>query len=444
MKTIQTLLLGGLLGLGLAMTPSCSSGTPVCDTTTCDGCCSAEGVCLSGVFNDSCGKGGEACQSCSGDLVCSAGACKEAPPEEDAGTDPMDAGQQPQPLPDHATFAPLLEGAFCDYAVRCGVFVSASACADQDYLASAAHVNLAAEAAAIKDARATFNGGSARTCLEDLADRSCETFSTVLTSGACADAVQGSVGDGQMCFNSLECVATHFCDRVNTCPGTCVQKKGMGEMANESAECQDGLAIDGETGTCLAPVAVGNTCSSGGFGPSKTCVEGAYCSETTGLCAAKGDAGDSCMTELECLSPLACRAGKCATLGVVGEACTYSPVEPCRLDLQCDAPAFDQAGTCQVKKSAGASCIEQVQCEAGLFCTGMSMPQTCTAPKALGAACEPFMIGECADDAYCDSTTMECTARKAIGEACTDQDSCPLGSYCDVTCRAFECVDPTP
>ena len=54
---------------------SCSSQTRTCNTSTCDGCCDEAGECLDGTGLFECGIGGNACQACASNLVCSAGEC---------------------------------------------------------------------------------------------------------------------------------------------------------------------------------------------------------------------------------------------------------------------------------------------------------------------------------------------------------------------------------
>ncbi|MBL8922743.1 MAG: hypothetical protein JNJ54_28095 [Myxococcaceae bacterium] len=64
------------VGVVLAVLTGCSS-SPVCDARTCAvGCCSLEGLCLAGASVTSCGRGGQRCESCAADRLCSAGVCE--------------------------------------------------------------------------------------------------------------------------------------------------------------------------------------------------------------------------------------------------------------------------------------------------------------------------------------------------------------------------------
>lgn len=68
-----------------------SSGCPPrpCDSSTCDGCCAADGACVAGNSRSECGLGGERCVRCSSEERCAAAKC-EALPVIDAGV--VDAG----------------------------------------------------------------------------------------------------------------------------------------------------------------------------------------------------------------------------------------------------------------------------------------------------------------------------------------------------------------
>src|SRR5258708_4558328 len=44
-------------------------------SSTCAGCCTSDGFCISGLTALTCGKGGQACAACGTSQTCSAGAC---------------------------------------------------------------------------------------------------------------------------------------------------------------------------------------------------------------------------------------------------------------------------------------------------------------------------------------------------------------------------------
>jgi hypothetical protein len=80
-----------LLGASLSLLAACGPTASPCNTATCGGCCSADGVCLDGSTNAGCGSAGLACNVCSGAQQCVEKQCKVVP--VDAGVmQPQDAG----------------------------------------------------------------------------------------------------------------------------------------------------------------------------------------------------------------------------------------------------------------------------------------------------------------------------------------------------------------
>lgn len=80
--------------LPLLLAVSCAPAIPVCSPDTCaGGCCDERGVCVAGRNRLSCGLGGNACATCTGEDVCSDGVCRT---EVDAGVDAgvVDAGDE--------------------------------------------------------------------------------------------------------------------------------------------------------------------------------------------------------------------------------------------------------------------------------------------------------------------------------------------------------------
>lgn len=52
-----------------------SCGSAACNANTCQGCCSAEGVCMRGVETTACGSAGTRCDVCAGAQTCQSGRC---------------------------------------------------------------------------------------------------------------------------------------------------------------------------------------------------------------------------------------------------------------------------------------------------------------------------------------------------------------------------------
>lgn len=365
--------------------------------------------------------------------------------EEDAGTDAgMDAGIEVTPFASYADYAQARTDAICQAAVTCGVFTNLDACKSSDYLESYdIGLDPKAEAAALNDARATFDGTQARICVDQLTAASCAGFSAALKSDACKTAVSGAVAVDGTCFNMLECGSTAYCNAIgDSCPGTCIARKAEGESANNDIECLDGLWAD-RTGVCAKKIAVGQSCAGmSPFLPPKECVDSAWCDDNR-ICQAKGGLNAMCNDDLGCLTPYVCSDSKCVLRAGSGAICTPYVV-PCAIDLVCDASAPDQEGTCAAPKGEGSACFQNEQCETGLFCRGDPTPDHCAQPNGLGDACQPFVDGECASDAYCDSTSNTCQAKAALGQPCTDWNSCLGNAWCDGVCKPNLCEDPTP
>lgn len=77
MKNMKHVIAGFVIGVVMAMAPSCGS-TKACSSTTCStGCCDAKGVCQAGSSNGACGQLGGTCQVCQIAQACSLGTCSQ-------------------------------------------------------------------------------------------------------------------------------------------------------------------------------------------------------------------------------------------------------------------------------------------------------------------------------------------------------------------------------
>ncbi|MFZ5443801.1 MAG: hypothetical protein ACOZQL_27605 [Myxococcota bacterium] len=84
-------LLGGLLGLVVALMPGCQKK---CAADNCSGCCTEKNECITANTDSQCGLVGAACTACGSDQVCTDGACvAKVDPTQDAGM--PDAGPPP-------------------------------------------------------------------------------------------------------------------------------------------------------------------------------------------------------------------------------------------------------------------------------------------------------------------------------------------------------------
>lgn len=74
---MRFLVVGFLAGLLASVAASCGQAAPQksCSASTCEGCCSDTGDCLSGTAVFECGTGGGACVACASNEVCQVGVC---------------------------------------------------------------------------------------------------------------------------------------------------------------------------------------------------------------------------------------------------------------------------------------------------------------------------------------------------------------------------------
>jgi hypothetical protein len=57
-----------------------------CNSSSCDGCCTAQGLCAAGGLASACGMGGASCQNCAASgLACVSGACGQPPADAGSG-----------------------------------------------------------------------------------------------------------------------------------------------------------------------------------------------------------------------------------------------------------------------------------------------------------------------------------------------------------------------
>src|SRR5262245_10658362 len=99
----------------LLLLSNCQGG-PSCDSMTCSGCCSADGVCQAGDTADACGQGGAACGACTIGQRCS---------DQRACVDPLAC----QPLTcasARATCGSVLDG--CGGVLTCGTCGNGETC----------------------------------------------------------------------------------------------------------------------------------------------------------------------------------------------------------------------------------------------------------------------------------------------------------------------------
>jgi hypothetical protein len=255
---------------------------------------------------------------------------------------------------------------------------------------------------------------------------------------ACGGLVHRSGADGSPCNTDQDCVGGS-CVYRNSCPGTCLAYRTLGESCGSPIQgggtcavngvatpCEplwgdcmpdSGLACDPEAHQCLSipPVVIadaGEPCSI--FGA--TCNTGLYCAgifPDNGTCEPSVQDGGSCLIENPgCANGLVCvgygtNAGVCQPMAPVGGNCLM--------------PTGSSQGN--------SGCQQWLQCVQG----------QCEQPPASG----PCLNGACQEDvAFCDQTTGTCEPLRANGTPCSDPIQCK-SQWCDLTRHCGTTICPS-
>ena len=321
----------------------------------------------------------------------------------------------------------------CDFAVRCGVYSSASIC--RDYLTL---FNTCYSTPALRDGRSLFDANQAASCVSQFRSGACDAVDIA----TCAVVLRGAGTLNSPCYGAGECDPHFSCDLSSTCPGVCRPATPIGQTS-PSGYCDPPGYYYG--GTCVAPTPIGQSCA--GQFSDRTCVPNAFCATGTKVCTAKRLSGQSCAASYgECAGILQCFGGfcgpyaplsaacdttrpcqgglmcstsnVCVSLGTVGTPCT-GLYGQCRPDLICDVPSGSTTGTCQQFHTAGQSCTYNgYQCGYNFSPTSLYCTATAT-----------VMSGVCA-------------VKKGQGASCGGSDQCTSGTCANSVCAG--CVDPTP
>ncbi len=192
--------------------------------------------------------------------------------------------------------------------------------------------------------------------------------------GACSF-TSGSLGEGASCVTNAQC-------------GTGACSAGVQASDGGTTVC----------GVCSAAVPLGGSCTNGqSCGPDAICNYGAMGDQTCVAVVNVGEGG-ACNTAFErCNSGLQCNSsGVCAAPGDAGAAC--------QSDLQCAAPLVcpsvnGAASTCQPAGPVGAPCNSAVECTSGLGCDFTSHQCTSVTWVAAGQPCNggsiSCLVGSC-------------------------------------------------
>lgn len=271
--------------------------------------------------------------------------------------------------------------ALCHRLVRCGEIESLEICRATNLGVTLAFT--ASERAAFDAGTIVYNALTARDCVDDLADQSCDTTSDSFRNGpgACDAIVAGTLGDGERCAFDLECRSRDCV--VPACGEACCTGHCVG----------DARVLPGANEPC----------------PGFACAPGAVCDRSTRTCVALQPAGAACTFLYQCDYGLLCVDHKCSALPALGERCT------------------------SVCRDAGATCGENTHSciPAGL------RGAACTIGSGL-SACSPIYL--------CDRTS-HCSAGLALGQPCGLGDRCAdVDAFCDAPLAGGDgvCALPGP
>jgi hypothetical protein len=311
-------------------------------------------------------------------------------------------------------FAQEVRDAFCKNYVKCGVVKDFETCRNLNFsveLDRFLHVT-GTEHAAYDSGKARFNSGNAQTCVDGIADSSCDQSEESRRSlpAECNTFSSGTLHAGEACTTDFECISlTCRISNCNMacCPGTCV------------GDVEPGIAK------------VGESCQ------IDQCVSGSYCDFPTSTCMAVKPLNAVCASQEECESGLACvgtsATGNCIKLPKLGEACANFCSD---LGAVCDPTSMMcvkvvLGGEACLGDFTGSNCSPLYACDAG----------RCSGGVALGATCNPD--DHCADQfAFCDvpvgGLTGTCVLPKANGTHCEFNEDCQSFACDDAT---LLCVD---
>ena len=197
----------------------------------------------------------------------------------------------------------------------------------------------------------------------------------------CSDVFTGTVGSGGACSYTPECIANYPCQYTDT-----------------SCDSYTTCCV----GTCVAVplVPVGDSCLT-----DLNCVTGAYCSQVTSTCKQIATAaGDECEGPNGCAAPLQCTSD------------------------QQNGQQPEPTGTCYLPPAEGAPCDLSVHIPCGDLRDYCDLAtNVCTPVAGVGSACGVApSYTDCVLYASCTNAT--CVALGALGSACT------IGSGGDSTC----------
>jgi hypothetical protein len=284
------------------------------------------------------------------------------------------------------SFCEQVQNQRCDFAVRCGQYVSASACeaANARLYLQFPDTNLSCVDVVepINDGRRAFHADVATACFS-AAQTSCNA-----TALDCPGATTGLGNVGDDCFVNDDCGTGLHCGGDGTCPGHCAANKAAGVEVQSGVACgADLFAHPEQDGGAFVLVCRGQGDAGVPCAQSDACLAGLVCEFNSGVCVKQGGEGTLCNdNSLLCATGLSCQPStdgglsKCGGYASRGETCGQ-----CKLDLRCLRDGGVN-GVCGDLSGDGGDCFADSDCATPLWCN--SMTTKCQAPPGAGDSCD--------------------------------------------------------
>jgi hypothetical protein len=245
-------------------------------------------------------------------------------------------------------------------AAVCDVLAGCCSTASLPYDGAACRTGFAAQLAPqLSNPKVAYDPTAGGSCVAAIRGLGCAPLDGA--RGPCSTVFAGTVPSGEPCSSSAEC-ATPAGGHASCMGGQChVEPRGKsGDTC--SATCTE----SGSSTSCsFSGVAAQSGAADGGVGPVSTTPGPARCYTNDGLtCGPSGTCekipalSEAC-TFGGCAADAFCDQGRCAALRDVGGTC--NSFDECVTTAFCDTTAR----TCAAKKTNGASCDTELECQSG-------------------------------------------------------------------------------
>ncbi len=243
----------------------------------------------------------------------------------------------------------------------------------------------------------------------------CNGFSQAVEPTACTATFTGTIADGGSCAQNEECISA-YCLTTNGC-GTCTARAAENAACDSSDRgCVDGLACLNHVCTKAVAKALGNSCSYW-----LDCPDSAFCGVAPGA------------SKLTCLPRLD-----------VGATCSENT--DCKAGLFC--PLDTTTGKCTAVGKTGDPCVANKNMfDPAAVCESTAVCVTGTDGKGF---CKPYLKagGACGDSLECFGVDLACVSGKCaiVGSkdaACAPSTSVFKSAVClpNLMCSGGKCTD---